>query len=863
MGDGLRQMVVGLGLVTFGIGCVAQPDELRLEEGVSEELARHRRATLADLSYAYELSVPRDAGALTGTLITQFTLRDDSNSPVVIDFKDPGERVRTVYVNGEAAEWTAVFDHLAIDGSAFATDAHNEVSIEFEAGDEALNRNPDFLYTLFVPDRAHFSLPIFDQPDLKAPFSLTLEIPSEWVAVANGVEVSQELLDGGRTRYTYRETKPIPTYLLAFAVGGFQIEEAEQGVRTFRMFHRETDTAKVARNLDAVFDLHATALDWLEDYTQIEYPYGKFDFVLLPPFQYGGMEHPGSIFYRQQSLLLDESATQNQIIGRASLIAHETSHQWFGDLVTMAWFDDVWTKEVFANFMAAKIVQPSFPDLNHDLRFFLAHHNTAYGVDRTPGANAVRQPLENLREAGTLYGAIIYQKAPIVMRQLELLVGEETFRDGMREYLTEFAHSNATWPDLIAILDDLSDEDLADWSRVWVEEPGRPTVSTELTLADGRVTELRISQSDPAGEGRVWPQTMEITLSAGGTLSTLPVHLDGEPLLLGDWVGRDAPDFVLPNGGGFEYGHFHLDAGSRQHLIETLPEITDAKTRGIAWVTLWDAVLEREVAVGDWYALLLRGAVEEEDEQSLQRVLGYLGSTFWGYLSEDERAVQATSTEEILWGQVEQATVMTRQSSYFNAWRNVVSTPTGLARLHRIWEQVDSVGGMKFSVEDYTSMATTLAILGEGDAEEILDRQFERIENPDRRARFLFVRPALSADPAVREAFFEGLSDPENRAREPWVLAALGYLHHPTRTSHSQRFVIPSLEMVEEIQRTGDIFFPQRWLGSTLGSHNDPALAADVKEWLDALPDDYPHRLRGKILQSTDGLDRAARIGNP
>ena len=863
MGDGLRQMVVGFGLVTFGIGCVAQPDELRLEEGVSEELARHRRATLADLSYAYELSVPRDAGALTGTLITQFTLRDDSNSPVVIDFKDPGERVRTVYVNGEVAEWTAVFDHLAIDGSAFATDAHNEVSIEFEAGDEALNRNPDFLYTLFVPDRAHFSLPIFDQPDLKAPFSLTLEIPSEWVAVANGVEVSQEVLGGGRTRYTYRETKPIPTYLLAFAVGGFQIEEAERGVRTFRMFHRETDTAKVARNLDAVFDLHATALDWLEDYTQIEYPYGKFDFVLLPPFQYGGMEHPGSIFYRQQSLLLDESATQNQIIGRASLIAHETSHQWFGDLVTMAWFDDVWTKEVFANFMAAKIVQPSFPDLNHDLRFFLAHHNTAYGVDRTPGANAVRQPLENLREAGTLYGAIIYQKAPIVMRQLELLVGEETFRDGMREYLTEFAHSNATWPDLIAILDDLSDEDLADWSRVWVEEPGRPTVSTELTLADGRVTELRISQSDPAGEGRVWPQTMEITLSAGGTLSTLPVHLDGEPLLLGDWVGRDAPDFVLPNGGGFEYGHFHLDAGSRQHLIETLPEITDAKTRGIAWVTLWDAVLEREVEVGDWYALLLRGAVEEEDEQSLQRVLGYLGSTFWGYLSEDERAAQATSTEEILWGQVEQATVTTRQSSYFNAWRNVVSTPTGLARLHRIWEQVDSVGGMKFSVEDYTSMATTLAILGEGDAEEILDRQFERIENPDRRARFLFVRPALSADPAVREAFFEGLSDPENRAREPWVLAALGYLHHPTRTSHSQRFVIPSLEMVEEIQRTGDIFFPQRWLGSTLGSHNDPALAADVKEWLDALPDDYPHRLRGKILQSTDGLDRAARIGNP
>ena len=856
--NGLGLLLVGL--VTFGVGCVGRPDELRLEEGVSEELARHRKSTLADLSYAYELSVPRDAGAITGTLITRFTLRGDSKNPVVIDFKDSGERVRSVYVNGETAEWIPVFDHMAIDRSAFTTGAYNEVSIEFEAGNEALNRNPDFLYTLFVPDRAHFSLPIFDQPDLKAPFSVTLEIPSEWVAVANGTEVSQESLDGERTRYTFRETKPIPTYLLAFAVGDFQIETAERGGRTLRMFHRETDAAKVARNLDAVFDLHETALDWLEDYTQIEYPYGKFDFVLIPPFQYGGMEHPGSIFYRERSVLLDESATQSQIIGRASLIAHETAHQWFGNMVTMAWFNDVWTKEVFANFMAAKIVHPSFPDLNHDLRFFLAHHNAAYGVDRTAGANAVRQPLENLKEAGTLYGAIIYQKAPIVMRQLELLVGEETFRDGMREYLSEFAHGNATWPDLIGILDGLSDEDLVDWSRVWVEEPGRPTVSTELALENGRVRNLRISQSDPAGEGRVWPQAMEVTVSAGGRLSTVPVRLEGEPLSLDDWVGRDAPDFVLPNGGGFEYGHFHLDAGSRQHLIAKLPEIRDAKTRGIAWVTLWDAVLEREVAVAEWYALLLRGAVEEEEEQSLQRVLGYLGATFWGYLSEDERAAQATPTEEILWGQVERATVATRQSSYFNAWRNVVSTPTGLARLRRIWEQSDSVRGMKFSVVDYTAMATTLAILGEEDAEEVLDRQFERIDNPDRRARFTFVRPALSTDPAVREAFFESLSDLENRAREPWVLTALGYLHHPTRTRHSARFVIPSLEMVEEIQRTGDIFFPQGWLGATLGSHNDPELAAEVEDWLSALPDDYPERLKGKILQSTDGLDRAAGI---
>ena len=163
------------------------------------------------------------------------------------------------------------------------------------------------------------------------------------------------------------------------------------------MFHRETDAAKVARNRDAIFDLHARALAWLEDYTSIPYPWGKFDFVLIPSFQFGGMEHAGAILYNASGLMLDESATQNQLLERASVIAHETAHMWFGDLVTMRWFNDVWMKEVFANFMAAKIVNPSFPEVNHELRFLLAHHPAAYQVDRTPGPIPIRQPLANLR----------------------------------------------------------------------------------------------------------------------------------------------------------------------------------------------------------------------------------------------------------------------------------------------------------------------------------------------------------------------------------------------------------------------------------------------------------------------------------
>ena len=219
------------------------------------------------------------------------------------------------------------------------------------------------------------------------------------------------------------------------------------------MFHRETDAAKVARNRDAIFDLHAAALDWLErlhrhplPVRQVRFPAG----AVVPVRRDGA---PGAIFYNASGLLLDESATQNQKLGRASVIAHETAHMWFGDLVTMRWFDDVWMKEVFANFMAAKIVNPSFPAINHELRFLLAYYPPPTTSTGPPGTNAIRQRLDNLNEAGTLYGAIIYQKAPIVMRQLEMIVGADGFRDGLREYLEAHAFGNATWPDLIALLD--------------------------------------------------------------------------------------------------------------------------------------------------------------------------------------------------------------------------------------------------------------------------------------------------------------------------------------------------------------------------------------------------------------------------
>ena len=835
---------------------------IEIDEGVSWTLAEHRAATLSGLRYRYHLRIPRARNApVTGTVEIRFTWSDPRGLDVVLDFKDPSRRVSAVRANGAAVDWASRHDHVVVPAAALSADDENRVELDFEAGDEALNRNDDFLYTLFVPDRAHFSLPLFDQPNLKARFVLSLEAPAGWAAVANGetVEAPGSAGGDGPASWRFAETEPIPTYLFAFAAGRFQVETAERSGRRLRMFHRETDAEKVARNRDAIFDLHAAALDWLEDYTGIPYPFGKFDFVLVPPFQYGGMEHPGSIFYRASSLMLDESATQAAYLGRASLIAHETAHMWFGDLVTMNWFDDVWTKEVFANFLAAKIVHPSFPEVDHDLRFFLAHHQAAYGIDRTAGANPIRQPLENLKEAGALYGPIIYQKAPIVMRHLERLVGEERFRDGLREYLRAFGYGNATWPDLIDILDRRTGTDLRSWSAVWVEEPGRPTVTVRRSAGGGgpggRIT---LEQSDPAGRSRLWPQQLELLLGYGDAAVREPLLLSGPAASVE--LDRPAPRFVLPNASGVEYGRFRLDEASTAFLMTALPDIADPLTRGIAWGTLWDAVLEGEVPVADWFELLLRGLESEPVEQNAQRLLGYLSTTCWSLMSDAARRAAAPRVEAVLWAGVTGSAEPTRKAAYFRAWHGLVRTADGVARLRRIWAEEETVPGVTLSERDFTALAAALAVRGAPGTEEVLALQAARIENPDRLARFEFLRPALSPDPAVRERFFAGLRDAANREREPWVLAGLGYLHHPLRSEHSRRFIGPALELLVEVQRTGDIFFPAGWLGATLGGHSSAAAADVVSRFLEGLDAGYPPRLRAKILQSADRLFRAARI---
>jgi aminopeptidase N len=772
----------------------------------------------------------------------------------VLDFLPSTAGVTSASVPLEGAA-----EHLVI-APAGLREGDNRITIAFTAADAALNRNDEFMYTLFVPARARMAFPCFDQPDLKARYTLTLEVPAGWEALANGAELGRS---GEGTSQTLRfaPTEPIPTYLFAFAAGKFEVERAERGGRPFRMLHRETDAKKVARNRDAIFDLHASALAWLEQYTSIPYPFPKFDFILIPSFQFGGMEHPGAIFYNAPALFLDESATRNQELGRASLIAHETAHMWFGDLVTMRWFDDVWMKEVFANFMAAKIVNPSFPDINHDLRFLYAHYPAAYDVDRTPGTNAIRQPLDNLNDAGSLYGAIIYQKAPIVMRQLEMILGETVLRDGLRDYLRNHAFANASWPDLIALLDARTPQDLAAWSRAWVEEAGRPEIDVQLDVRDDAIASLAFVQRDPdTDRGLAWTQRIDVILGHGAESIAYPVRLDSRRVELVAARGLPAPDFVLPTGGGIGYGGFRLPQATREHLLSNLHGLADPLTRGSAAVTLWEEMLEARVSPAALFETLLRSVANEADELNVQRMLGYLRDVYWGFLSPVQRAETGPRLERALRAGLDAAGSSSLKSAWFAVLREIAITPATIAWLTRVWAGDEQVEGLVLAEPDFITLALELAVRGPKNWDALLDRQAGRIENPDRRARFAFVRPALSPGQTDRDAFFASLADVGNRRREPWVLEALTYLHHPLRAAESERYIPQSLALLPELRRTGDIFFPKRWLDATLSGHTSPRAAELVRAHVAALPDDYPDRLRRIILSSSDRLRRASAM---
>ena len=307
---------------------------------------------------------------------------------------------------------------------------------------------------------------------------------------------------------------------------------------------------------------------------------------------------------------------------------------------------------------------------------------------------------------------------------------------------------------------------------------------------------------------------------------------------------------------------FALDDRSRQYFLGHLHEIGDGLTRGIAWVTLWDDMLEGHTGPARLLDVALRALPEERDELNVERMLASTNDAFWRYLNDAERAAIAPRLEQTLAGRhPEGANDIAEVGVLLCVPPDGDHAMPALRFLERVWRQQEPIAGLTFAENDFIDMAQELALRHVTATDAILAAQHARIVNPDRKARFAFVMPALSPDAPTRDAFFAALARVENREHERWVSDGLRFLNHPLRRRHAERYIRPSLELLSEIQRTGDIFFPLDWTGAVLAGHNSPAAAETVTAFLGAQKD-YPPRLRQVIEQNADQLVRAATLLN-
>lgn len=845
---------IGFLMMTLGFSQSKPKENSFIDNGVSEQLARFRKHQISNVTYGLSFEIPNEKEEeINARLVLDLTLSDLSES-LYLDFKEQSQNIKAIEVNGKKTATIHKKGHIIIASKDLILGI-NTVAISFIAGNLSLNRNDDFLYTLLVPDRTSTLFPCFDQPDIKATYKLSLTVPKDWSVLA-GANVEDKVEKGSFTVYTFGESDKMSTYLFSFVAGKFKSVTQKPGGLQMTMLFRENNPEKIQISTDTIFKLHQQSLEFLEKYTNYKFPFQKLDYASIPVFQYGGMEHVGAIQYRESTMFLDNSATDSEKLDRAKLIAHETSHMWFGDLVTMKWFDDVWMKEVFANFMADKIMNPIFPKINHKLQFFSAHYANANAEDRSLGTHPIKLNLANLKDAGSLYGSIIYNKAPIMMRQLEASMGKEAFQKGIEKYIQKYANDNADWNDLVKILDAETPLDLQKWSKVWVNKSGRAIFSDKIEYdTQNRIKRFEIQQKAEDKSNNIWPQVFQIGLVYPDNVKVVNVNIKDKNIHLKELIGQPKPITIIYNYNGFGYGVFPLDGNN----LDNISNLKEEMARASSYSNLYENTLIGNSAPNKAFDCFLNGIQVEQNELVLKIAVNNLNTIFWRFLTEKQQNRVQKQLEDMLYARLQTDLPSNIKKTLFNLFSSIAYSDSGKEKLYQIWNKEIVISGLKLNEDNYTNVAMNLAIFKHQKADEILYKTRTTITNPDKQKRFEFLLPSLSKEESVRNAFIESLKEDKNREKESWVSVGLSNVHHPLRQQSAQKYLRFSLDLTEKIQRTGDIFFPKDWLNNTVGKYSSKYAFDEVQRFLKENPNFSPI-LKRKLLQATDILYRAQNI---
>jgi aminopeptidase N len=600
---------------------------------LTRDEARGRARLLSVRSYQVELDLTGGETVFDSTATVRFSCHRPGAS-TFIELTAPA--VSSITLNGQPVP-PANFDghRITLDDLASDNELRVTATCAYSRDGEGLHRFTDpadqavYLYSDLETFDAHRVYACFDQPDLKAAFELSVTAPADWQVVSNAAPSSvASAQQAGTALWKFPPTPPLSTYITAVAAGPYHVvRDAHDGI-ALGIYCRRSLAGHL--DPDEIFEVTRQGFDFFHAAFGVRYPFGKYDQLFVPEFKAGAMENAGCVTF-SESYIFRSRVTDASREARAETILHEMAHMWFGDLVTMRWWDDLWLNESFATWasLAAQAAATRWPGAW--TTFAQVLQGWAYRQDQLPSAHPIAADVADIEAVQVNFDGITYAKGAAVLKQLAAAIGQENFLAGVRAYFAEHAWGNATLGDLLAALERASGRDLSSWSKAWLETPGVNTLRPEfLTDSDGRFRQFAVLQEAPPGHPQLRPHHIAIGLynqsDSGLTRQhRVEVEVADARTEVPALVGVPRPDLVLLNDDDLSYAKIRLDARSLSTLAGAIATINDPLPAALCWAAAWDMVRDAEFATRDYLSLVLSGVGSIADSTALQTVLRRAG----------------------------------------------------------------------------------------------------------------------------------------------------------------------------------------------------------------------------------------------
>ncbi|MET9672750.1 aminopeptidase N [Streptomyces sp. NPDC006482] len=617
-------------------------------ENLSRDEAHERAALLSVDGYEVVLDLRSAVGESAEAVRTFRSVttirfrRTGTGGSTFVDLIAPS--VNAVTLNGHSLDPTVVFDgsRIAIDGLADENTLVVDAQCAYSRTGEGMHRFVDpedgevYLYTQYEPADARRVYANFEQPDLKAPYRFAVTAPEGWTVWSNGA--GEQDAEGV---WRFAETAPISTYITCVVAGPYHYvtDSYERGDLTIPLGAMCRKSLAKYFDADDVFLITKQGFDFFHDNFDYPYPFGKYDQAFVPEYNLGAMENPGMVTFREEYIYRGK-VTQASYESRANVILHEMAHMWFGDLVTMVWWDDLWLKESFADFMGSFVNAEATRFTNSWVTFANNRKAWAYRADQLPSTHPITADIRDLEDAKLNFDGITYAKGASVLKQLVAYAGRDAFLEGARRYFKRHAYGNTRLADLLTILEETSGRDMKAWAKSWLQTSGVNTLTPAVTYdAEGRITELAVVQE--SGELRPHRAAVGLyRLTPDGDLvrfARAETDITGARTVVAELAGEEKPDLVLVNDDDLTYCKIRFDEGSLATLRAHLGDITDPLARALCWSALWNLTRDGLMPARDFVSVALAFAGRETDIGVLQMVHAWSKSAVTLYATPEWR----------------------------------------------------------------------------------------------------------------------------------------------------------------------------------------------------------------------------------